>query len=196
MLLERPAEAQEIFEQSLEIEPNYRAYTNLGSLYFYHEGRYADAARMYEQALELGEHDYRVSGNLASAYYWAPGERDKAQAVYQRAAQIAEKQRSVNARDPELIIHLAGYYSMLGERAKALVLVEQALTLAPDAGEVMFNAADIFEHLGQRGPALEWIGKALELGYSPAQLEHSPGLQQLRADARYHRLLQRSDDKR
>ena len=196
LILERPAEALEIFEHSLEIEPNYRAYTNLGSLYFYHEGRYADAARMYEQALALEEHDYRVSGNLASAYYWAPGERSKARAAYQRAAQLAEEQRNVNARDPALIIHLAGYYGMLGEPARALALVEQALTLAPNAGDVMFSAADIYEHLGQRGPALEWIGKALELGYSPVQLEHSPGLQQLRADARFQRLLERSGDKR
>ena len=66
-----------MFERSIEIKPNYGAYSNLGILY-YQERRYADAARMYEKALDLGDYDYLVWGNLALAYQRIPGESEKA----------------------------------------------------------------------------------------------------------------------
>src|SRR5262249_27366123 len=40
--LERWADAEALFESSLKLEPNYGAYSNLGSVYF-HKGRYSDA---------------------------------------------------------------------------------------------------------------------------------------------------------
>ncbi|NIV13316.1 MAG: tetratricopeptide repeat protein, partial [Aliifodinibius sp.] len=71
---------------------SYAVSSNLGTLYFI-RGKYADAARMYETALELNDHDYVVWGNLASAYYWAPGERDKAAETYRRAITLAEQKQ-------------------------------------------------------------------------------------------------------
>jgi len=183
------------FERSLATRPNYRAYNNLGTLYFFQESRYADAARMYEKALALDDRDYRVWSNLAAAYRWTPGEQDKARAAYERAARMAEEQRNVNPRDPHVLVVLADCYAMLGQAAKARTLVQQALALAPGEAEVMFRAGDIYEELGDRERALEWIGKALARGYSRAELERAPGLAQLRADARYPRLLERLDTK-
>ena len=40
--------------------------------------RYAEAARAYEKATELGGSDYRVWRNLGVSYFWAPGEKAKA----------------------------------------------------------------------------------------------------------------------
>ncbi len=180
------------YKKSIAIRPNYRAYSNLGTLYFSHELRYADAARMYENALGADDRDYRLWHNLAAAYYWAPDERPKAHDIYQRAARMAEQQREVNPRDPEVLIRLADCYAMLDEPDRARSLIREALALEPDNVENMFLAADIYEHLGERERALEWIARVLEHGYARADIERAPGLQQLRQDERYQRLLQRA----
>ncbi len=180
------------YENSLGIRPNYRAYSNLGTLYFF-QHRYADAAQVFERALQLDDRDYRVWHSLAAAYYWAPGERGKARAIYERAAEMAEERRQVNPHDPDVLILLADCYAMLGETAQARTLVRQALALAPESVEIMAGAGDIYEQLGDRDRALEWIGRALEHGYGRTQIERAPSLQQLREDARFQRLLQRTD---
>jgi tetratricopeptide (TPR) repeat protein/TolB-like protein len=189
ILLERLVDARRMLEHSLELEPNYGTYSNLGTLNF-REGRYSDSGRMFEKALQLEDRDYRVWGNLAAAYYWAAGERDRAKSVYQRAAQMAEEERKMNAREPELLSNLAGYYSVLGEDAKALPLIRHMLVLAPDDSEVTFRAGQTYEQLGERDLALVWIKKALERGYPRVEIEHNPWLRKLCADKRFWRMPQ------
>lgn len=192
--LDQWGDARTAWERSLEIYPNYRAYSNLGA--FHHrEKRYADAARMYEKALQLDEHDYQVWVNLASAYDQMPGEREKVLAAYQRAIQMAEERRKVNPRDPKVLSHLAECYVTVGERSKALLLVQQALTLAPDNIEIMVRAGFVYEQLGERDAALEWIGKALKHGFPIAHIKSLPDLQQLLADPRFEGLRHDSSDK-
>ena len=181
-------DAREMFERSLNIEPNYRAYSNLGTLYFF-EGRYADASRMLEKAIQLQDNDYRLRGYLAAVYHWTPGKFEKAQDMFRHAAQMAEEQRKVNPRDPTLLSDLAGYHGMLGKSSEARRLLEEALALAPDDVEIIGGAGKIYEQLGDREQALQWIEKALNLGYSPTELEHSPGMRELRADARFQEIL-------
>jgi serine/threonine-protein kinase len=193
-LMDRLPDARQMFERSIKIEPNYGAYSNLGTLYF-EEGRSADATRMFEAAAALDSHDYQVWGFLASAYYWTPGQRDKALEIYQRAAEMAEAQRKVNPRDPRLLCDLAGFYGALGQRGKAVSLLEQALVQAPEDMEVMALAGGVYEELGERERALEWIGKALDHGYSLDQIQRAPVLQKLRADPRLQHLLQRQANK-
>jgi len=144
----------------------------------------------------LDARDYRVWGYLASTYYHGvPGKRDKAQSLYKQAAKLAEAQRDINPRDPKVLADLAGYYAVLGERGKAVSLMTRALALAPDDLEVMVSAGDTYEQLGERERALHWIRKALEHGYPPKGIERMPGLEQLRADARFQHLLKRSGSK-
>ena len=191
--LERWTEAREMYERAFAIKKSYSVSSNLGTLY-YIEGLYGDAARMYETALELNDRDYLVWGNLASAYYWAPGERDKAQEIYQRAIGLAQERKKINPHDPDVISHLAGYYSMIGERNKAITLIEQALDMAPKNVQVMYRAGTTYEQLSDREKALHWISKALENGYSRSEIEHQPELRELLADARFQRLLKNSGE--
>jgi serine/threonine-protein kinase len=187
--LEKWQEAKVMFERSLSIQPNYAAYSSLAALHFFQEARYADAARMYEKALEIDSKDYRVWGSLGSAYYWAPGERSKAYAAYQRGTQIAEEQRKVNPNDATVLSHLANFYGMIGETNKALELLEKALTSTSADVNVCAKAGETYEQLGMREKALLWIGKALSNGYPSATLERDPGLRELRADSRFKRLV-------
>ena len=188
---ERFADAREMFERSLAIKQSYEAFSNLGTVYHL-QGRYADAASMYTGALDFNDRDHQVWGNLASAYFWTPGEREKALEIYQRAIKMAEEEKKASPNDAHVLSLLAGYYSMTGQRHKALPLIEEALTLAPKNGEVLYRAGHAYEQLGKREKALQSIEEALENGYSLAEIEREPGLRRLRADVRFQQLLQSS----
>jgi len=187
ILLERLADARRMFERSLELEPNYGAFSNLGTINF-REARYSDSARMFEKALQQEDRDYRVWGNLAAAYYWAAGERDRAKPIYQRAARMAEEKLSKNTRDSEVLSNLAGYYSVLGERTKAVPLIRRMLDVGPNDTAVIFHAGQTYEQLGERDLALAWISKALQRGYPRAEIERNPWLRELCTDYRFRSL--------
>jgi serine/threonine-protein kinase len=177
-------DAARTFEKSVAISPNAQAYSNLGTLYFA-KGRYADAARMMERALKLSEGNSQFWSNLAAAFYWAPGERPKARAAYERTLVLAQQESRVNPRNTALLLRMADCESMLGNSQEARRLIERALALAPKDAETMFKAGVVYEQLGDRTRALEWISKALAGGYSREALDRSVSLTALRADPRF-----------
>ncbi len=181
------AKAAEMFEWLAATKPGDAVYSNLGTVYFYLK-RYSDAARAMERATELNDKSSKYWYNLASAYYWAPGERAKARSAFSRAAELTEQELLINPRDAELIIRLADCYSNLSQPKRSRALLRQALSLAPNDVEIMSEAAIVYEQLGDRAKALEWIGKALRQGYSSDLVERSPSLSQLRADPRFREL--------
>jgi serine/threonine protein kinase/Flp pilus assembly protein TadD len=180
---ERYEEAAAMFEKLAATKPG-TAFSNLGTVYFM-MGRYSDAARAMERAIQLDDRSSKLWYNLAAAYQWAPGEREKAHAAFLRAAELVEQERHINPRDPDLMIRLADCDSMLGRRQQSRDLVKQALRLAPDDVEIMFQAAVVYEQLGDRPNALEWIGKAIRGGYSRDLIQRSRSLEPLRTDARF-----------
>lgn len=180
-------EARNIFEGLVEDYPNYEAYSNLGTIYF-QDGRYADAARMYQNALDLKSDDYRLWGNLAAAHYWS-GAREQAREYYERAARMAEEQRKQSPNRPVLVSRLAAYYAMLNRHDHARSLIEKALVLAPKSVTVAFLAAVTYEQLGERDEALEWIERALARGFPPSFIERQRGLRELRTDPRFQEIM-------
>ena len=117
-------EACEQFENSIAAEPNDRAYTNLGAIYFL-RGEYARSAEMCLQARKLNDQSYTSWANLANAYYFLPGKMVQAMATYRRAAELAEEKRKITPNDPNLLASLAGYYALLGEKDHAQALIRR-----------------------------------------------------------------------
>ena len=189
-LLNQWQDAQQMFEHSFTLKKSYAVSSNLGTLYFI-QGKYTEAARTYEKGIELNPNEYVIWGNLASAYYWAPGERNKAEKTYQKAITLSKERLEINPNDPDLIATMAGYYSMIDEDSESLKLIEQALKMAPENVQVMYRAATVYEQIGSRDKALFWIDKALENGYSIAEIEHQPDLGQLYKDERFQKLIQK-----
>ena len=186
--LDRREEAERMFRRSLAIRPNRLAYLNLGTLRFY-DRRYLDAARMYECSLEIDPDDYRAWGQAAESYHWAGGEGQKARRHYERAVQLAEEALAESPRDPVLLSDLADYLLKIGEPGRSRIYLDRVLSLGNINPDVMFTIADIYEQMGDRDQALRWIGSALGAGYSMAEIERYPGMNELRADARYRELL-------
>jgi tetratricopeptide (TPR) repeat protein len=182
----RDDEAVAALERSLALQPTYRAASNLGVLEF-ERGRYAEAARAFERALALDDRDFRVWRNLAAAYYWTPGQKDKARPAWEKAARLAEQEARVNPGDAAVLAELASCRAMLGEPGRARAELTRALALAPADVEVQQLAASVFEQIGDRAAALEWIRRALAAGYPRAQVEQDPFLTALRGDPRFPR---------
>jgi serine/threonine protein kinase/tetratricopeptide (TPR) repeat protein len=189
--LGRFSEARSTWERALQIESTGATYSNIGSS-FYIEGHYNEAAQMYEKALELDSTNYQIWLNLASVYYWIPGEREKAIAAYQRAIRLAEEQKRINPLDPVVLSDLSECYAMTGNETDARSYISQALSIASTDPGVMVRAGLVYEALGEREQALEWIGKALEKGYPLTLIESSPSLNELRADPGFQRLIPKS----
>ena len=190
----RDAQAREMFERSVAIRPLYGALSNLGTLYF-NEGKFREAATMYEKALVIRGTNSRVWGNLGEAYHFS-GQKAKAKEAFAQAVTVGEQQRAVNPRDTTLLIDLAGYYGLLGERAKGLAVLDLVLRAPPTDAESMERIGASFEDLGERERAIEWIGKALKAGFSLAALEESPALRDLRNDARLKKMIEGISKKR
>ena len=68
---------------------------------------------------------------------------------------------------------------------KALARVRTALALAPDDPNVLSNAGEAYEFLGDREQALQYIEKSIAKGYALDDIRNTPGLQALVADPRF-----------
>lgn len=179
-------EATQALEKSIAIRPSYPAYANLGVAYF-RLRRFEQAARNTAAALTINNSDYQTWGNLAVAQYYA-GDKSAAAESYKKAISLAEQRLNVNARDSSVLSDLSTYWSMLGDRDKALDYLDRSLVGRNDK-ELLFAAALVYNQLHETGPALEWLGKALAAGYSKSVVSKAPDLDNLHDNPRYKALM-------
>lgn len=188
------------WERALELGPARWVYSNLGTSYFV-ESRYADAIATYKMAIEIAiemddEQDIYVTwGNLAAAYDAAgnvvPGGEEKAAECYGRAVELAEEELKLAPHDAELLASLAVYNAELGDSTRAWDYLGKSMELHSGDATVMFDIGLTHEILADRDTALNWIGRAVENGFSRYQVEHTPDLRGLCSDVRYQRRVQR-----
>ncbi|MGA9291370.1 MAG: protein kinase [Ignavibacteriaceae bacterium] len=185
MYLEKWSEAKSIFMHILKIKPDFTAYSNLGSIYFYHSADYKNAAGMFKKALNLNSDNYLLWGNLAAAYFRIPEFKDKSYECYKRAIGLAEKDLNINKNNPVTLSLLASYYSMLNESTKSVHYLNRSLSLSPDDVNIISRSIETYEELGMRDDALILAEKILKKGYPVSKLENSPDLKNLLKDKRF-----------
>jgi len=186
--LDRLVDARDMFEQSLNIQPNYNTYSNLGVLY-YKEENFARAVKMFEEALSINDKDYLMWANLAAAQNFTSTMKNESQSSYKKAIALAEKELRVNPNDADVMSNLAAYYADINDSTMARQLMIKSLNIAPDNSSVLYRAATINEHFNNREKALYWIRKALESGFSRSEIEQEPELKDLVSDSRYKQLV-------
>ena len=180
----RYPEAERMLRKSIDLEPSYPAYTNLGYLYSQQQ-KYTEAADALEKALQLNDKDYLTWDNLAFAYEGLQ-ENTKASKAQDRAIALLERAAIDAPRDAMVQSNLGLLYAKKKVREKAIPRIQSALALSPDDANVLANVGTAYEALGDRAQALQYIEKSLQKGYALADLKHSPDLQGLLSDPSFH----------
>jgi Flp pilus assembly protein TadD len=178
-----------MLERSIAIRRTSETLSNLATAYFQLR-RFSDAARSYEEAVQLDDRNYEVWGNLGDAYYWAPGSRSKAASAYERAIALANQSLSVNPRDANALGYLAEYHAMLGQRKPAMMYLHECLHLAPKDPGLLFNGALIYNQFGETDIAIALLQKAIAGGFSKSSLRDAPNFDNLHTDLRFSQLVQ------
>jgi eukaryotic-like serine/threonine-protein kinase len=181
--LKKYADAESDFLESISLGPSYPAYVNLGFLYG-NQKRYAEYAAMTEKALQLNDKDFRVWANLASAYKTL-GETDKAQAAALKKLERLEATVQVQPKDAVVQSALGISYAEQKMKDKALPHIQAAVALAPTNPQVLLNAGEAYEDLGDRRHALELVQKSLKNGYTIDRVRSDPAFQNLVQDPKF-----------
>src|SRR6185437_14578354 len=168
--LNKRDEARNMYRKSIELNPNYPSYSNLGVLDF-EDGRYAEAAASFEKALKLNDLDYHLWANLAGAYEHTTGWDAKARSTLQHAADLAEKARLARSNDVAVLADLATYNAKLGHQELALTHLRQARALAPDDVDVLFWTSEAYEEMGRRDDALDGLRLAFAKGLAAERVD-------------------------
>ncbi len=174
------SEAEEILKKSITLDPTYAAYSNLGYLCD-RQRKYPEAADALEKALKLNDRDYLVWANLEFVYTCLK-EKDKASQAQDREIVLLEKSAQDAPRDGKVQSDLGLLYAKKKLGEKAIPRIQSSLALLPDDPNVLENAGEAYEDLGDRAQALQYIEKSLQKGYALSDLKSIPDLQGLISD--------------
>ena len=188
-MLDRPDEAASMMQRALEIRPEAATYNNLGTVRFF-QGRYSDAVPVFEKAVELSGSNHAYWGNLGDAYRWAPGRRADATAAYRRAVELIGPLRAKSPNDVNLQSRHALYLIKMGDRDAATKLIAGLIDQPKLQAQILYRLTVISELTGERDRALALLRRTLAAGYPAKEVATEPELIELRADARYRRLLE------
>ena len=158
-------QARAMFEKSISIEPMFRALGNLGELYF-QDGRVEEAIRLYKEALGINDREHTLWGNLGDAYLAQAETSQQARASYKKAAELVSKSLEINPDSAGDLSFLALYRARLGHSEDALRLITKAVQQPDASPNVFLRAGEVCEVLNRRTAAIDWVSKAIGLGYS------------------------------
>jgi tetratricopeptide (TPR) repeat protein len=131
-------------------------------------------------------------GNLGDARQRVPALRSRASEALQRAISLGKQQLQVNP-DANTMAMLAMYECMSGDHRSSLTHIQQALAKSPTADSVLIQAVQVYELAGKRDEALEVLTKAVRLGYSIAEIQNWPPMNDLRRDPRFRQVVSQKD---
>lgn len=187
-LLKRLVEAERELEAASRIDPSLFEAKYIHARACFQEGRFDDAARLFEQANELRP-DYQAAFFSAQSLE-ALGRKRAAGAAYARALRIAERHMAFNPDDPRAATMRAVSLCRLGRKGEGQHWAERALTIDPEDAGVRYNVACLFALEGDMDRAFECLADALRAGFANREwIEHDPDLAAIRGDPRYTRLL-------
>src|SRR5215470_435463 len=174
-------------ETSMKLDPQPMSISNLGTSLFYLH-RYAEAAKLFEQAVQLNPNDEMLIGNLGDSYR-AAGQQDQAKNAYDRAIGLCFKALEVNPRNSAVMGHLALYLAKKGDAGQSMEFVQRARGLDPKSLELMILSAMV-NTLGNRQPeAVTDLKKALQHGYTTISIESEPEFDPLRKRPDYQAMM-------
>ena len=155
-------DAARMFMELIAVAPdNRQGYSNLGAIYL-NQGHYADAIPQFQRSVVLQPSTAAYS-NLATAYFFQRNYQEAAR-NYQQAVRLAGNSFVAWGNLAET------YYWMPSEHERAVDAYQKAIALAEARLQVNPRDAEAISHLAlfhamlqHRGPALKYIGEALQV---------------------------------
>lgn len=170
--------------QAIQINPSDRAYSNLGTMYFY-EKDYQKSIEAYLKAIEFNQDSYLTWGNLADAYKLIRSQEDIN--AYHKAAKLAEKSIQINPNNSASIAHLAYYYANLNDRKGSMI---QASKIGSNhSGLENFTVATAYDILNDEEKTITHLQYAIDNNYPIEEIKNTPLLVNIKKSDKYKRLL-------
>jgi serine/threonine-protein kinase len=179
--------ARQQLERAVAIGSDYEAFANLATLEFY-DGKFGEAAALYERALEMDDGDSMVWIGLGEARRFGGDAPESIREAYQQAADRVSRRLETDPENLGLLIDLASLQLQLGRRIQAIEIIDRLTLDEVTAPDMMYSLAEIFEVLGERGEALAWIERALQAGYPLQVIGDYAAFDALRAELRFNQL--------
>jgi serine/threonine-protein kinase len=168
-------QAEDAFKKSIELNPTFVAYGNLGFLYL-RQHRFNESIGASQKALVLNPQSYDVWANLTAAYEWLR-DAPKATAARAKTTETLQQVIRLNPQNPAAQATLAVMLSKDGLRDEALDKIQNSLALSSGDGYVLSQVADAYALLGDRSKAITYLSQAFTHGVTTAQLSGDPYIQ-------------------
>jgi len=187
--LERYEDALEACRRSVEVRPEARSLSTLGTILFY-LGRYSESAVAFERGLALQPADPHMWGNLGCAASFMPGHEHRSRDALQRAVALAREKLTHNPSDARYWSLVGGWLANLEQHGEAAEAIQRSLDLEPANPEFMAHACAVSHQAGDRARALHWLRAALTHGYPKSAFERDPYLSELKVDPEFTRIVE------
>lgn len=210
--------AERLFKRAIELNPNYPPAHHWYAFHLAAMGRFSEAieeinrareldplsliintdvghilyfSRQYDQAIERYRKVLDLEPNFSVAR-WRLGEAYEQKGMYEEA--IAEYQKALGiSKNPTIEVWLGRAYALSGKKDKAQRILDEVKKVYKRDPHWFYEIALIYEGMGEREQAFEWLEKAYENKEEDglALLKVEPMLDSLRSDPRFGELLNR-----
>lgn len=183
---DRLEEAVTEFQRAIELDPGYAAARlNLGYLYD-RLGRTEEAITEYRKVVELDPGNVLAHNNLG-VLYDNQGRYDEAIAAFEEALRINPS----DARTLKNLETAKKNRGIIHEREDRIAKARKEVEANPTNPRGTYDLARIYASFDEKDKAIEWLTRALELGFADfALMKSDPALAALGGDPRFMRLLQ------
>lgn len=174
------------FRKAVTLDPKYTgAQLNLAYAYD-RQGRIAEALAQYQTVIALEPENLFAQNNLG-VLYDKQGRYDEAIAAFEQVLQIDPS----NATALRNLENAKRNNGIVQEREERFAQARKEVEARPEDPRAAYNLGRLHASFDEKDQALEWIAKALELGFDDFKfLKDDPALASLRDDPRFTGLLE------
>lgn len=151
----RSAEAEQIYRQILEEQPNHPDALHLSGVMASQAGRYEEACELIGRAIAQSPANASYHRNMGTALRHR-GMVDQAIAAWQQAIEI-------KPNTPDLLNSLGTALQEKGNKAEALDCFRRAISFSPEYAHAHYNLGCLLEEKGESDQAIACYKKVLEL---------------------------------
>lgn len=172
--------------KAVALDPKYTA-AQLNLAYAYDgQGRIEEALAQYQTVIELEPENLFAHNNLG-VLYDKQGRYDEAIAAFERVLQIDAS----NATALQNLENAKRNNGIVQEREERFAQAQKEVEARPDDPKAAYNLARVHASFGEKDQALEWLAKALDLGFEDLKfMADDPALVGLRHDPNFTMLLE------